>query len=247
MIEEAFRKGPVFIAYLTAGDGGIEYSLESALALIEGGVDILEIGIPYHNPIADGPTIQQAMKRSLERDTTPRKVLELVRKIREKSSAPLILFSYAAPLLDMGKDYLFEAYAAGINGLLAVDLPFEELDKVSVCSEMDQILVISPSTSEEMRIKIGKRGQGFIYYACQKGVTGIRTMLPTDFSEEVQKIKNYTNLPIAVGFGISKKEMAAEVLKYAQGFIVGSFFVEAMGRSVQPEELSVMAKNMDPR
>lgn len=238
-------KIPAFIGYLTAGDGGLDYSLEAALALEKGGVDLLEIGIPFSDPVADGPVIQKAMQRSLEQGTTPDDVLELIRRIRKKSSIPLVLFSYYNPILQGGKEFLLKAKEAGAQGVLIVDLSIEERKKE--LEVLDQIWIISSTTSEERMEKILPLCRGFIYYASQKGTTGARSGFPEGFGAKIKEIKKRSSLPVVAGFGIASRESAQEALRYADGFVVGSLFVAAMGRKASPEELTQLAQSVDPR
>jgi len=237
-------KTPAYMAYITAGDGGIDYTYTACLALIEGGVDILEIGIPFSDPVADGPVIQQAMTRALKAGTTPAQVLELIRCLRKHTSIPIGVFSYFNPILKAGPDFLRQAKEAGANGVLIVDLPLEE--KIPL-EGLDRIQLITPSTSEERIKQIAAEAQGFIYYVIQKGTTGVRTSLAKGTAEKIAEIKKHTQLPIIAGFGIASKASAAEVLQYADGFVVGSYFVDAMSKGLSPSELKTLAKNLDPR
>lgn len=243
MISKAFRNGPAFIAYLTLGDGGLDYTLASALALVEGGVDLLEIGIPFSDPIADGPVIQKAMERSLRAGTKTEDLIPFLCKFRSKSDIPIVIFSYYNPLLAKGKAFLDEVSRAGANGVLIVDLPFELMPETS----LDPILVVSASTPQERVEKIVKSGKGFIYYACQKGTTGMRGSFPTYVAQDIARIKKVSLLPVAVGFGISSKQTAQEAIQSADGFVVGSYFVDAMSRHVSSNELTKLAKIIDPR
>ncbi|MBS0604155.1 MAG: tryptophan synthase subunit alpha [Verrucomicrobia bacterium] len=243
MIAKAFAKGPAFIAYLTLGDGGLNYSLQAALALVKGGVDILEIGVPFSDPVADGPVIQKAMERSLERGTKPQDLISFLRAFRKMSDVPVVIFSYYNPILASGESFLKQAKEAGADGMLIVDLPFDLMPN----SDLDPILVVSTSTPKERLQKIVARASGFIYYACQKGTTGMRGSLPADSEHDVERIKDATQLPVAVGFGISKKETANEALRLADAFVVGSYFVDAMSRQATPEELTELAIQIDPR
>lgn len=229
---------PGFVAYLTAGDGGIDYSFTSALALIAGGVTLLEIGIPFSDPVADGPTIQQAMNRALKNGTTPSDVLNLIRRLREHTSIPIVLFTYYNPILQAGPHFLRQAKEAGADGILIVDLPFEE--KIPL-EGLERIQLITPSTPTARMQEIAAAAEGFIYYVIQKGTTGARSSLPQGTGEKIAKIKQYTALPVIAGFGISTPESAQEVLNYADGFVVGSFFVEAMGRRISSSDLQALA------
>ena len=243
MIAQTFAKGPALIAYLTLGDGGLDYSLSSALALVEGGVDLLEIGIPFSDPVADGPIIQKAMERSLKSGTKPQDLIAFLEAFRKHSQVPIVVFSYYNPILAAGKAFLDQAHEAGANGMLIVDLPFEHMPE----SALDPVLIVSTSTPQERVEKIVKKGRGFIYYACQKGTTGMRGGLPSYSFEDIARIKQSTQLPVAIGFGISNKQTAEEALKSADGVIVGSYFVEAMGRKASPKEIVELVKNIDPR
>ncbi len=243
MIADAFKKGPAFIGYLTLGDGGLDYSLQAALALVNGGVDLLEIGLPFSDPIADGPVIQKAMERSLQEGTRPSDLIPFLKAFREHSDVPVVVFSYYNPILAAGEDFLQKAKDAGASGILIIDAPFELMPK----SALDPILIVSTSTPQERVEEIAAHAKGFIYYACQKGTTGMRGGLPAHSSSAIARIRKTTNLPIAIGFGIGSRETAREAIESADGFIVGSYFVEAMGRKVSPEELTHLANQIDPR
>lgn len=234
-------KDKLYVGYLTAGDGGLNYSLESALALIQGGVNVLEIGVPFSDPIADGPVIQKAMQRSLLSGTTPVCVLKLIENIRRHTSIPLILFSYCNPLLQGGTGYLQAAKEAGATGMIVVDLPLEE--NLLHC-DLDRIQLIAPSTPVSRLGVISAKARGFVYYVCQKGTTGKRSQLPEDLPHKIRTIKQHISLPVVVGFGISSSEQVRDVVQVADGFVVGSYFVEAMGRKESPERLSIMARNL---
>lgn len=153
MIANAFAKGPAFIAYLTLGDGGLDYSLSSALALVKGGVDLLEIGLPFTDPVADGPVIQKAMQRSLDRGTKAADLIPFLQALRKETDVPVILFSYYNPILALGKTFRTQAKQAGASGMLIVDLPFELMPE----SDLDPILVISTSTPQERVEQITKK------------------------------------------------------------------------------------------
>jgi tryptophan synthase alpha chain len=243
MIANAFKKGPAFIGYLTLGDGGLDYSLQAALALVQGGVDLLEIGLPFSDPIADGPVIQKAMERSLQAGTRSEDLITFLNAFRQQSAVPVVVFSYYNPILAAGEDFLLRAREAGASGLLVVDAPFEVMPE----SVLDPILIVSTSTPQERVEEISRHAKGFIYYACQKGTTGMRGALPTHSATDIARIRQTTSLPVAIGFGISTQETAREALKSADAFVVGSYFVEAMGRKATPEELTQLAKEIDPR
>lgn len=224
-ISQAFDHQQPFIGYLTAGDA----TKERFLSLIEMGATILEIGIPFSDPVADGPVIQKAMERALLAGTTADSVLELVAAIRKESEVAIVLFTYLNPIQRDLEGFLRRAKQAGVDGILVIDLPLEEsLTYRQVCQEVGllPISVIAPSTPPARIGAICAVAKGFIYYACRKGTTGARNVLPDDLEKKVEEIRRYTSLPIAVGFGISNRETAEAVLNIADGFVVGSHLVE---------------------
>jgi tryptophan synthase alpha chain len=247
-IKRLFATEKAYIAYLTAGDGGMEHSLQAALALIDGGVNMLEIGIPFSDPIADGPVIQRASARSLMHATTLTDVLWLIEQIRLRSDIPLILFSYLNPVLaGLKSDFLHKAKCAGVDGLLLVDCPLEESQMISVeCTKqhLDLIYVITPATSLARVAEINRHAHGFLYYACRKGTTGVRDALPQDFQQQMSAIKAIVDLPVVVGFGISNHEMASAVLNHADGVVVGSLFVKALESGTSYAEMSRLARSL---
>lgn len=245
-IPQLFANNKAFIAYLTAGDGGRKRTLDAALALIDGGVNMLEIGLPFSDPIADGPIIQRAALRALAAGTTLQDVLWLAKEIRKRSHIPLILFSYLNPILSaLQSNFLTMAKNAGIDGLLLVDCPLEESQLIRdqcVQNELTLIYIIASSTSLERIHKITQHAQGFLYYACRKGTTGVHNNLPDDFQQKTQSIKAIVDLPLVVGFGISNQKMVKRVLEHADGVVVGSYFVKALEEGVKPSDLSALAR-----
>lgn len=253
-IEQTFKKGPAFIGFLSGGDGGLDYTVACSLAMLEGGVDILEIGFPFSDPVADGPVIQQASQRSLEQGTTSQTMLEIAKGIRKKSSAPLILFSYFNPLFKKGALFLKELQSAGYDAILTVDLPppingMEDHPYYRQLSEANlyPILLASPSTDPERLNLIKKKSEGFLYYACQKGTTGVRKALPEDFASNLRRLRQDFNIPVAAGFGISDKTTAQQAIEHAEGFVVGSAFVKLMEQKADPSALKKLAMSIDPR
>jgi tryptophan synthase alpha chain len=225
-ISESFKKKKLFIGYLTAGDGD---SLQKFRTLLNGGVDLLEIGIPFSDPVADGPVIQRAMVRSLAAGTSAKTALELVVALRKESKAPIVLFTYFNPIQKDLSHFLKEAKAAGVDGILVVDLPPEEAEGYQAqCLQLglDPIFVVAPKTPKERIARIASLGRGFIYYACRKGTTGARAGLPEDLEEKIAEIRKATRLPVAVGFGIADPQQAKKILEVADAFVVGSYFVE---------------------
>ncbi len=253
--DRIFKNHPPFIGYLTGGDGGIDYCLDCAKALVEGGVDILEIGFPFSDPIADGPVIERAHMRALKAGTTASSILEIARRLRTHTDIPLVLFSYYNPLLQRGESYLHEAKNAGFDAVLVVDLPplgadafevdpfFRSLKKANLIP----ILLVTPSTSEERLRLIGQLSEGFIYYVSQKGTTGVRAKLAEDFSANLARIRLHTETPIVGGFGIADQATARHALQYADGFVVGSAFVKLMEQQADPSALKLLANSIDPR
>ena len=210
----------------------------------------MEIGIPFSDPIADGPTIQQAMKDALSRGTTPQDTLKVIKAIRLKSQVPIVLFSYANPLLAAGNDFLESIKEAGCNGILIIDLPIKDPLGISLACQranLEQIIVVSPSTSLERMQSFSLLNSGFVYYACRKGVTGARKNLPEDLPNKMTQLRKVFSIPIAVGFGISNHSHASDVLKIANGFVVGSAFVQAIDKGASTEELTQLAKKINPR
>lgn len=250
-INAIFQKKAVFIAYLMAGDGGIQRTLSAMCALVAGGVDIIELGIPFTDPIADGPIIQSAAARALASGTTVNHALELVRQFRQYSDVPIVLFSYFNPLLAASKNNIFEcAHDVGVNGILIVDLPIEETDAyVTTCEQyaIDPIFIVTPVTPIPRVKQIAALTKGFLYYACRKGTTGFRHAMPENFSTSVSTMKSASSLPLVAGFGITQRSMAELALQHADGFVVGSLFVDALAKGMNPSELTQLAQQIDPR
>ncbi len=249
-IEEAFKSEKVFVSYLTAGDGGIDVTVEAAKALVAGGVNVLEIGIPFTDPVGDGPVIQQAATRALENGTTPQMVLEAVRRLRQSLETPIILMTYYNPILQAGEAFLQDASTAGVDGILVVDLPPEFADEhlsSMARAKLAPIMLVCPNTPKERIAKIEQCGRGFLYYACRKGTTGERQGLPDDFVTKMTEIKAVTDLPVVTGFGIADSTSAREVLKHCDGFVVGSAFVRKVAEGATPQQLQTMAERIDPR
>lgn len=246
-IQKLFSNEKSYTAYLTAGDGGIKKTLAASLALIDGGVNMLEIGIPFSDPVADGPVIQRAATRALQQGTTMQDVLWLAAEIRKKSDIPLILFTYLNPVLSAKpSEFLKQAKNAGIDGLLLVDCPLEESHEIrNLCEQNDiaMIYVITSATSDSRIQKINQHASGFLYYACRKGTTGMRNELPEDFASKISSIRNVVNVPVIVGFGISSREMAEQVREHADGVVVGSYFVKALEDDVDTSSLTSLAES----
>lgn len=228
-LKKAGRKG--LVGYLTAGDPDPETSVHDVRAAIEGGVDILELGVPFSDPTADGPTIQAAAHRSLSGGMTLRGVYAMVKRLRRDTDVPIILFGYANPFFRQGYETACrEAADAGVDGMLVVDLPFEEADELRQCMQphgLSFIPLIAPTTSEPRAAAILSRGEGFVYYIMVTGVTGARKETATNIAEHVAPLRRHTNLPIAVGFGVSSGAQAREAAASADAVVVGSALIRA--------------------
>ncbi len=236
----------IFAAYLTAGDGDSE---AIALALLRSGVDLLEIGIPYTDPIADGPVIQEAMQRSLQRGADLEGALDLLSRLRGQTEAPLILFTYFNPIARDLFRFLSRAKEAGADGVLVVDLPYEESEEFRfLCDRMElaPIFVIAPSTSEERIRRLSHAARGFLYYACRKGTTGEKQGIAPDALEKLRLIKRHASVPVIAGFGIASKGDAQTIIKEADGFVIGSAFVRAIGQGSSIQQLERMCHDFRP-
>lgn len=247
-LSKIFPDKKAFVAYITAGDGGFARTLECLFALADGGVDIIEIGIPFSDPTADGPVIQQASQRAIAEGFSLKKLFDCIRAFRKHSDVPVVLFSYYNPLLQAGlENCLQEAKQAGVDGCLVVDLPFEESQAYQkACSKanLDPIFILSPSTPKARIEKISKPAKGFLYYACRKGTTGVRQGLPADFAEKISEIKSLTSLPVVGGFGIASKADVAQVISLADGFVVGSLFVDHIANGMSAAALTQLAQSL---
>lgn len=221
------RKG--FIAYITAGDPNLRTTVQLIPALERAGVDILELGVPFSDPMADGATNQKAADRALKSGTSLKKILNVVRKVRGKTNLPLILFTYMNPIFRYGwEKFVKDAKKCGVDGVLVLDLPAEESKaerKLLLSNGLKMIYLIAPTSSKNRVRLICKNASGFIYYVSRMGVTGARESVQKDVKQMITKIKQFTKLPVAVGFGISKPEHVREVTKYADAVVVGSAIV----------------------
>jgi tryptophan synthase alpha chain len=218
-----------FIAFVTAGDPSLERTIEVALGLEDAGVDILELGVPFSDPLADGPVIQRASERALKQGTRLASVLDCVRRIRARSELPLILFSYVNPLLRYGLDRLAtEAAAAGVDGVLVTDLPPEEGGEWVACARpagLDTVFLAAPTSPETRLKRVADCARGFVYAVSRTGVTGERDTLSGDAAGLVGRIKALTATPVALGFGISTPEQVRAAAAVADGVVVGSAIV----------------------
>ena len=230
-----------FIPYLTSGDPSLEITLELVLALDKAGADLIELGVPFSDPIADGPVIQRATERALRNGVTLQKVLQLGKNIRRKSEIPLVLFSYFNPLLNHGLEKLAkDAVSTGFDGILASDLTIEESElfvRTMRNAGLNTIFLVAPTSSPERMKKIAETSNGFLYAVSRTGVTGERQELAGDLKAFLRTLHSYTKSPIAVGFGISQPEHVAAVWQEAEGAIVGSSIVKKVEEHIGQTEL----------
>ena len=237
------QRKPSLVAYVTCGDPDLPTTREIVLAAIEAGAEVVELGVPFSDPLADGPVIQRASERSLRKGTTLAQVLELASDIRAKSQAGLIVFSYLNPIMRMGlAKFAATAQDTGIDGALITDLPVEEAHEY--LPEMRRrnlatVFLAAPTSTEERLRLIGKASTGFVYAVSRTGVTGAREQLTEDAQKLTRRLRRHTKLPIAVGFGISTPEQFAAVGQFADAAVVGSAIVETIERNPGKEAQSV--------
>jgi len=228
-IKNAFKNNKAFIGFVTGGDPSIDKTKEFVLQMIKAGADLIEIGIPFSDPIAEGPVIQEANNRALSAGATVEKLFTLVSELRKETEVPFVFLTYLNPVFHFGYDTFFKRCAdVGLDGIIIPDLPFEEQPPVREAAAqhgIDLISLIAPTS--EARIKeIAKVASGFIYLVSSMGVTGIRSEIKTDLVSITSAIKSVTDIPVAIGFGIHTTEQAAQMAKIADGVIVGSAIVK---------------------
>lgn len=227
-ISKAFENGKAFIGFVTAGDPDFDTSIEIMEAMAQGGCDLIEIGIPFSDPIAEGPVIQEANLRSLSHGTTTDRVFELTKKLREKTDIPLVYMTYLNVLFKYGYDrFLQNASDSGISGVIVPDLPFEEKDELQSVAEkynIDVVSLVAPTSEDRIKM-IAADAKGFVYAVSSLGVTGMRSEIKTDLESITKAIKEATDTPVAIGFGINTPEQAKKYAAFADGVIVGSAIV----------------------
>lgn len=225
-----FKNKPALVAYLTCGDPDLRVTREVALAAIDAGAEVIELGVPFSDPVADGPVIQRASERALKNGVGLSDVLKVAAEIRRESDAGLIVFSYLNPVLRMGmKEFAAKAAAAGVDGALIIDLPVEESDEYVGQMQKRNLATVflAAPTSTDARLKrIAQLSSGFVYAVSRTGITGAREELPADAKKLVQRLRKLAKLPIVVGFGISAPEQFAAVGKFADAAAVGSAIVQ---------------------
>src|ERR1039457_3619294 len=238
-LKSAGKKG--IAVYIGAGDPNLEATRQLALEFDRAGVDVLELGVPFSDPLADGLVNQLAAQRGLESGTTPPKVLESIAVIRRDSQTPIVLYIYFNLIHRVGLEkFISDAAKAGVDGLLVLDLPPEESDNYESLMQrhgLCHIYLVAPTTPEDRMALIVKRGSGFIYYISREGVTGMQTSVASNLASQVAKIRAHTTLPIAVGFGISNPAQAKAVAQEADGCVFGSAIVNQIAEHGQSPEL----------
>ncbi len=245
-IEKAFsqlreNKKKGLVVYIGAGDPDLDATHDLAIGFDKAGVDVLELGVPFSDPLADGLVNQLAAQRGLESGTTPGKVLETVARIRKTSEIPVVLYIYYNLVHKKGLEHFVkEASKAGVDGLLCLDLPPEESENYERVMEeagMSAIYLIAPTTPDERIGLIVKRGSGFIYYVSREGVTGMQTSISDTIGDMTAKIRAHTDLPVAVGFGISNPEQAKKVAESTEAVVVGSAIVNQIAKHGGSDQL----------
>ena len=235
------QHAPGLVTYVTAGDPDLDRTAGILRALDRAGADVLEVGVPFSDPLADGPVIQRATERALAAGTTLSGVLNLLRSMRGEIDAPIVIFSYANPILRMGAErFADRARAAGVDGVLVLDLPIEEADgfrNMLAARRIDTILLLSPTTTDERLRKAASLGSGFLYAISRLGVTGARDRLADGAQEMVQRIRRVSDLPVALGFGISKPEHVREVGRWADAAVIGSALVSVIADAGASDDL----------
>jgi tryptophan synthase alpha chain len=238
-LSEAFKHKPIFMPYFPIGYPNLETSLDVIEALSKNGADLIEIGISFSDPLADGPIIQKATQIALENGVTTRKVISSVEELRNRGvTIPLILMGYYNPMLAYGlENFVRDARAAGADGFIVPDLPPEESQELAAfLADMPQICMLAPTTPGDRMEKIARYAKGFIYLVSVTGVTGSRTSLPVGIDKLIERVRKHTSIPVCVGFGISTPEQAQAVGNLADGVIVGSACVQTIGSSSNPVE-----------
>jgi tryptophan synthase alpha chain len=239
-----FVNKPSLVTYVTSGDPDLPTTREIVLEAIRAGATVIELGVPFSDPVADGPVIQRASERALKHGTSLDHVLKLAAEIREQSqSVGLIIFTYLNPILRMGLDKFCKiARLAGVDGVLVTDLPVEEAGQYLAemrKNELAPIFLAAPTSTDERLKRIAQASSGFVYAVSRTGVTGARKQMSEDAQTLVKRLRKYTKLPIAVGFGISTPEQFGAVGRYAEGAVVGSAIVDLVERNPGKEAQSV--------
>ena len=232
-ITEAFKNHKAFIAFITGGDPDMDTTEKLIPAMAQAGADLIEIGIPFSDPVAEGIVIQEADERALKAGCTTDKLFDMVQRVRLKTDVPLLFMTYLNPIYTYGKEnFLSKCVTCGIDGIIVPDMPFEEKDELdTLCKDytIDLISMLAP-TSEERISLIAKDATGFIYCVSSLGVTGVRSNISTDIGQIIEKVHEVTDIPCAIGFGISTPEQAKSLARISDGIIVGSAIVKLIAK-----------------
>ena len=238
-----FRHKPGLVAYVTCGDPNLVATREIILAAVRAGADVIELGVPFSDPVADGPVIQRASERALKNGTSLQDVLALAADVRKETDAGLIIFSYLNPILRFGLErFCTEAARAGVDGALITDLTVEEADEYRArmaAHQLSTIFLAAPTSPDQRLKRIAQACQGFVYAVSRTGVTGTRQEVAQDAAALVKRIRKYTKLPIGVGFGISNREQFAQVAEFADAAVVGSAIVQTIEQNPGREAKAV--------
>ncbi len=238
-----FNKRPGLVAYITCGDPDLDTSREVALAAIRAGAEVIELGVPFSDPVADGPVIQRASERALQHGTNLTGVLEVAKQLRQQSNAGLIIFSYLNPILQFGLEKFCAAAAdAGVDGVLVTDLPVEEAGdylKAMKAHRLAPVFLAAPTSTEQRLRELARHSRGFVYAISRTGITGTQQELAGDARSLVERLRVHTKLPIAVGFGVSTPEQFAEVGSFADAAVVGSAIVQRIEQNPGREAAAV--------
>jgi len=238
-----FTHKPGLIAYITCGDPSLEVSRDVALAAIDAGADVIELGVPFSDPVADGPVIQRASERALAQGTDLTGVIDVARQVRQQSKAGLIIFSYLNPILQFGLAKFCQAAAnAGVDGALVTDLPVEEAHdylRAMKTNKLAPIFLAAPTSTDERLKSAAKHSKGFVYAISRTGITGTRQEVATDAQSLVQRLRQFTQLPVAVGFGVSNAEQFEQVGQFADAVVIGSAIVQLIEKNTGREAAAV--------
>lgn len=233
-IAKAFEKHKALITFVTAGDPNLDKTAELLIAMQEAGADLIEIGIPFSDPVAEGPVIQDANVRALSMGTTTDHIFDMLERMKDKITVPLVFMTYMNPIFTYGTERFMEkCQACGIDGVIVPDVPYEEKEELEGAAKkygITQISMIAP-TSENRIQMIASEAQGFLYCVSSLGVTGVRSKITTDIKSMIKSAKEVTNLPCAIGFGIASKEQAKEMAELSDGVIIGSAIVRIIGEN----------------
>lgn len=248
-IHKAFENGKAFIPFITCGDPDLETTKNCVLEMVRAGADLIELGIPFSDPTAEGPVIQEANERALKGGVTTDKVFDLVRELRRETDIPMVFMTYANVVFSYGQDkFLSACKETGIDGIILPDLPYEEKEEFLPCCHkygVDLISLIAP-TSENRIAMIAKEAEGFLYIVSSLGVTGTRSEITTDLDSIIRVVRDNTDIPCAIGFGISTPEQAAKMAAISDGAIVGSAIIKliAQGKGGAPERVFDYVQSM---